>query len=301
MTSFEDREKGFERKFAHDEELKFNDPARIKFIQMLADWGKDKTFVYGGREGKSTALFNAGDCVFHIASSGSATAITAALGNDKVGIAMMPYSPDVAAKPQNSIIGGATLWVLQGRPAAEYKGVAQFTKLDEQARRAVLLARGKDARGQGDATATVTATLTSEGGGTRVTVDTELALTGKVAQFGRGVLADVSGALMTLFAERLQNMVIAEGIASVPSPAPASVQAADSVQVSSRDAEAAQMAAPGRAPVRDDEVLDVLALAGEMPWSKALPAAGTVVSVVAALISVFAAGYASARARSVGR
>lgn len=109
-----------------DIELKFNDPARIKFIQMLADWGKDKTFVYGGREGKSTALFNAGDCVFHIASSGSATAITAALGNDKVGIAMMPYSPDVAAKPQNSIIGGATLWTLQGRPAAEYKGVAKF-------------------------------------------------------------------------------------------------------------------------------------------------------------------------------
>lgn len=188
-----------------------------------------------------------------------------------------------------------------GPITAEYKGVAQFTKLDEQSRRAVLLARGKDARGQGDATATVTATLTSEGGGTRVTVDTELALTGKVAQFGRGVLADVSGALMTLFAERLQNMVIAEGIASVPSPAPASVQAADSVQVSSRDAEAAQMAAPGRAPVRDDEVLDVLALAGGMPWSKALPAAGTVVSIVAALISVFAAGYASARARSVGR
>ena len=39
---------------------------------------------------------------------------------------MMPYSPDVVAKPQNSIIGGATLWVLQGKPAAEYKGVAKF-------------------------------------------------------------------------------------------------------------------------------------------------------------------------------
>jgi sn-glycerol 3-phosphate transport system substrate-binding protein len=109
-----------------DIELKFNDPARIKFIQMLADWGKDKTFVYGGREGKSTALFTAGDCVFHIASSGSASAIQAALGTDKVGIAMMPYSPDVAPKPQNSIIGGATLWVLQGRPKGEYKGVAKF-------------------------------------------------------------------------------------------------------------------------------------------------------------------------------
>jgi sn-glycerol 3-phosphate transport system substrate-binding protein len=110
-----------------DIELKFNDPARVKFIQMLADWTKDKTFVYGGREGKSTALFTAGDCVFHIASSGSAAGIDKALGGaSKYGIGMMPFSPDVAPKPQNSIIGGATLWVLQGRPAAEYKGVAKF-------------------------------------------------------------------------------------------------------------------------------------------------------------------------------
>jgi sn-glycerol 3-phosphate transport system substrate-binding protein len=62
----------------------------------------------------------------HIASSGSASAIEAALGKDKVGIAMMPYSPEVKAEPQNSIIGGATLWVLQGRPKDEYKGVAKF-------------------------------------------------------------------------------------------------------------------------------------------------------------------------------
>ncbi len=110
-----------------DIELKFNDPARVKFIQMLADWTKDKTFVYGGREGKSTALFTAGDCVFHVASSGSAAGIDKALGGaSKYGMGMMPYSPDVIAKPQNSIIGGATLWVLQGRPAAEYKGVAKF-------------------------------------------------------------------------------------------------------------------------------------------------------------------------------
>ncbi len=109
-----------------DIELKFNDAPRVKFIQMLADWSKDKTFVYGGREGKSTTLFNAGDCVFHIASSSSASAIDKALGADKYGTAMMPYSPDVAPKPQNSIIGGATLWVLQGKPKDEYKGVAKF-------------------------------------------------------------------------------------------------------------------------------------------------------------------------------
>ena len=109
-----------------DIELKFNDEPRVKLVQMLADWGKDKRFVYGGREGKSTALVTSGECAMHIASSGSASAIEAALGKDKVGIAMMPYSPDVAPKPQNSIIGGATLWVLQGKPKADYVGVAKF-------------------------------------------------------------------------------------------------------------------------------------------------------------------------------
>jgi sn-glycerol 3-phosphate transport system substrate-binding protein len=109
-----------------DIELKFNDAPRIKLIQMMADWSKDKTFVYGGREGKSDTLFNGGECAFRIGSSGSAAGAEKALGQDKVGIGMMPYSPDVIAKPQNSIIGGATLWVLQGKPATEYKGVAKF-------------------------------------------------------------------------------------------------------------------------------------------------------------------------------
>ena len=108
-----------------DIELKFNDAPRVKLIQMMADWSKDKTFVYGGREGKSDTLFNGGECAFRIGSSGSAAGAEKALGQDKVGIGMMPYSPDVAPKPQNSIIGGATLWVLQGRPAAEYQGVAK--------------------------------------------------------------------------------------------------------------------------------------------------------------------------------
>jgi sn-glycerol 3-phosphate transport system substrate-binding protein len=109
-----------------DIELKFNDAPRIKLIQMMADWTKDKTFVYGGREAKSDPLFNGGECAFRIGSSGSAAGADKALGADKVGIGMMPYSPDVVAKPQNSIIGGATLWVLQGRPKDEYKGVAKF-------------------------------------------------------------------------------------------------------------------------------------------------------------------------------
>jgi len=109
-----------------DIELRFNDAARVKHIATLAEWSKDRTFVYNGREGRSTAQFNAGDCAFHIASSASASAIERALTKEKVGMGMMPFWPDVIAKPQNSIIGGATLWVLQGRPQPEYVGVAKF-------------------------------------------------------------------------------------------------------------------------------------------------------------------------------
>ena len=194
-----------------------------------------------------------------------------------------------------------------GPITAEYKGVAQFKELDESAHTAVLLARGKDARGQGDATANVRATLHPKGGGTRVVVETELALTGKVAQFGRGVLADVSGALMTMFAQRLQEMVAAEGASD-------SIPSSDSAAAGTPQAQSDTAAAPAPAgspqatnasgtsvSERDDEVLDVLALAGGMSWTKALPTGGALVSVVAALISVFAAGYASARARSANR
>ena len=106
--------------------LVFNDAPRVKLIQTLADWTKDKRFVYGGREGKPTGLMTSGDCGMELASSGTASQLFASLSPDKVGIAMMPYSPEVKAEPQNSIIGGATLWVLRDRPKAEYKGVAKF-------------------------------------------------------------------------------------------------------------------------------------------------------------------------------
>ncbi|MFI5033139.1 MAG: sn-glycerol-3-phosphate ABC transporter substrate-binding protein UgpB [Reyranellales bacterium] len=109
-----------------DTELKFNDAPRIKLISMLQEWTKDKRFVYGGREGKPTTMMNAGDCGMELASSGTASQLLKTLKPENVGIAMMPIDPSVRAKPQNSIIGGATLWTLTGRPKAEYKGVAKF-------------------------------------------------------------------------------------------------------------------------------------------------------------------------------
>jgi sn-glycerol 3-phosphate transport system substrate-binding protein len=107
-------------------ELKFNDEPRVKLISMLAEWTKDKRFTYGGRMDKPTPMMTGGECGIEITSSGAASTMFASLKPENVGIGMMPYSPEVKAQPQNSIIGGATLWVLQGRPKAEYKGVAKF-------------------------------------------------------------------------------------------------------------------------------------------------------------------------------
>jgi len=97
-----------------------------------------------------------------------------------------------------------------GPITAQYKGAARIVETDETAHQVVLKAEGRDTRGQGNASATVTATLTSAGSGTVVHIDTDLNITGKVAQFGRGVLADVSSKLMGQFVENLERDVLGE-------------------------------------------------------------------------------------------
>lgn len=99
-----------------------------------------------------------------------------------------------------------------------YKGTARFEELDEPGRKAVLLAEGRESRGQGNASATVTASLTDAGGDrTHVSVVTDLTVTGKVAQFGRGVLSDVSAKLLTQFAANLEETVIGRDEGGSPS------------------------------------------------------------------------------------
>src|SRR5256714_7919732 len=98
-----------------------------------------------------------------------------------------------------------------GPITAQYKGKATFVERDEQAGRLVLRAEGRDTRGQGNANATITATLQPDGDGTQVSVTTDLTVTGKVAQFGRGVLADVSGKLLGQFVSCLESDVLGGG------------------------------------------------------------------------------------------
>src|SRR6266850_5467617 len=108
-----------------DAVLTFNNPVTVRNIAQLADWQTTKVFDYSGRATSAEPRFQNGECGIFIGSSATRADIRA---NSKfeVGYGMLPYWPDVEGAPQNTSIGGATLWVLRDRPRAEYKGVAKF-------------------------------------------------------------------------------------------------------------------------------------------------------------------------------
>jgi uncharacterized protein len=103
-----------------------------------------------------------------------------------------------------------------GPVSAQYKGAARFAERDEAGHKVVLRAEGRETRGQGNASATITAQLTPDGEGTAVSVVTDLTVTGRVAQFGRGVMADVSSKLLGQFVDCLENKLLTD----TPNPAP---------------------------------------------------------------------------------
>ena len=95
--------------------------------------------------------------------------------------------------------------VKMGPVTQKYNGTVGFEETDEESHRAVLKADGKDARGQGTASATITSTLSEENGGVHVLVETDMHLTGRVAQFGRGMHKDVATKIMGRFADCLEK------------------------------------------------------------------------------------------------
>jgi sn-glycerol 3-phosphate transport system substrate-binding protein len=108
-----------------DSELLINNPTVVRHIGNLADAQKDKSFDYGGRTTEPTAKFISGDCGMLMDSSASYGAIKKG-AQFAWGVTQLPYYPDVPGAPQNSIIGGASLWVMGGKKPEEYKGIAKF-------------------------------------------------------------------------------------------------------------------------------------------------------------------------------
>jgi uncharacterized protein len=153
-----------------------------------------------------------------------------------------------------------------GPITAQYKGVARITESDDANHRAVIRAEGRDTRGQGNASATATAVLQPDGDGTRVNIDSDVTITGKVAQFGRGVIADVSAKLLDQFVACLESDVL-----SSAGDRPAASEVAES-------GKARTIEAPEAEPV------DLLRTAGAPVLKRVVPVAAAVVVVVVVVL-----------------
>ena len=189
-----------------------------------------------------------------------------------------------------------TVKVKVGPISAQYKGVARMAEKDDDAHRAVIEAEGRDTRGQGNASATITATLAPAGDRTQVSVTTDLKLTGRVAQFGRGAIQDVSGALLGQFVDCLENDLLAGDAAPAvepepePAPEPASVEVESADPVAPVEPVVVTEAAPAvpegvrRIDAPEAEAVDLLAVAGGTMAKYAIGAVVAVAVVVLVLV-----------------
>ena len=146
---------------------------------------------------------------------------------------------------------GGTVKVKLGPIALLYTGTGSFVERDDAARRAVIEAKGKDKRGNGTAGARVSIHLSPDGAGARADVVTDLAVTGKPAQFGRGVMQDVSDKLLQAFIDCIETQLTVEPEpVAAPSEAVAAVAAAPGVAAPAGPAGTAAEAQPAAATVR---------------------------------------------------
>lgn len=156
-----------------------------------------------------------------------------------------------------------------------YAGTAKFVEKDEAGRRAVIDASAKEARGSGTAAATITAVLTDAGGSTDVVVTTDLQITGKPAQFGRGVMVEVGNKILGKFAECL-----ADELSGKPAAAAGAETAAAAAGIAESTTAAGAQATTAPPPLRrvpEEEAIDLLGTAGLPVLKRVLPVVGAVV------------------------
>jgi carbon monoxide dehydrogenase subunit G len=184
-----------------------------------------------------------------------------------------------------------------GPITAQYKGTARLESVDDATHTAVVAATGRDTRGQGNASASIKLVLVPDGDGTRVEVETDLSITGKVAQFGRGVIGDVSNKLLAQFVENLERDVLSAELdlttseeterAESGEPGEAVEEEADELvaeAVAARAEPAAEPSGNGAAVRRidspDAEPVNLLEVSGSSLGRRLAPLAGTVVFVL---------------------
>jgi uncharacterized protein len=155
-----------------------------------------------------------------------------------------------------------------GPVTADYSGSAVFVQRDEAARHVEISASGRDSRGSGNASATITADMTTDGEGTKVSIVTDLKISGKVAQFGKGMIAEVSTKLIDQFVDCIEQELLGEAIIE---------------QVAAEGAAegAAATTAPRQRP-QQAETLDLMEYAGNSVYKRLVP----IVAVIAVLVAL---------------
>ena len=177
---------------------------------------------------------------------------------------------------ENDVYSGSVK-VKVGPVTAEYRGTASFVERDDTAHRAVIDGKGRDSRGAGNAQALITAEMRDLGGQTQVDITTDLKITGKVAQFGRGVMQDVSEKLLGQFAECLATKL--EGDSALEQVAASGAERAD-------DPSAGE--APPAAGADDEhEALDLLGVAGGAVGRRLVPVVLFLVLMIIVLVLIF--------------
>ncbi|MFE2750890.1 SRPBCC family protein [Actinosynnema sp. NPDC059335] len=159
-----------------------------------------------------------------------------------------------------------TVKVKLGPVTLLYKGTGEFTSVDERVRAAVLKASGKDTRGNGTASATVSVALTSAGAGTDVSVVTDLNVTGRPAQLGRGLISEVSGRIIAEFAECLATRL-------APAEAEEVTPTRTAAQTTTRTAGTPHLRAV------PDQPIDLVGTAGVPVLKRVLPVAAALLAV----------------------
>lgn len=155
----------------------------------------------------------------------------------------------------------------------QYKGIVRFMEKDESAGRIVLRGEGRDSRGQGAASAVITLTLSGDDASTHVSVSTELQITGKVAQFGRNVLSDVSDNLIGQFAGNLEQEILGTRLVDAPTHA-------------GSGSEASRVAAPRQSAERP---VDQVARGTNADYADLSQAAGNILMTRLPMLAVVAA------------
>jgi carbon monoxide dehydrogenase subunit G len=166
-----------------------------------------------------------------------------------------------------------------GPVTSEFSGKVRFVEQDRDQHRAVIDGKGKESRGTGNAAATITAHLREVGDSTEVSVDTDLKIVGKLAQFGSGMLQQVSEKLLGQFVESLEAKLVTENAGSAASPADTQAEAGNEEPIPAWPANPV----PGtrQDPVHEPEPIDLLQLAGAGQLKKYSAAAAALASLLA--------------------